>query len=1157
VTVRGESVESGALPDAEERRRIVEDLDTTFFVEAAAGTGKTTALVGRIVALLASGRASLGEVVALTFTDKAAGEMRLRLRADLERARQAASASGEAHPHLDAALEELELAKIATIHAFCGDLLQEHPVEAGVDPLFAVASPDESARLLERAFDDWFQRVLSDPPEGVRRFLRRRPRGRDARGARETLLGAVRTLVEHRDFTASWRRDAFGREAAIDAMMSRLEALAALAKEAAVPDDWLSKNLTNVANWVDENRRREEVRDRDYDALEADLRDLWRPSRKLGWHWKGRNRREFAPGVLRADVVAQRDEAVECLRRLGEDCDADLAACLQPELQPVVERYAEHKRTAGVLDFVDLLIRARDLLVSDTAVREALTRRHTHFFVDEFQDTDPLQAEILLLLASEDPKQRDWRKAVPGAGRLFVVGDPKQSIYRFRRADVAVYEQTKARLREHGACVLMLRASFRATPTIQHAVNAAFAPVMQGAEDGSQAQYVALEAVRAEVPSQPAVVVVPAPQPYGDYGNVVNWMIDASLPDAVGAFVAWLVDESGWTVEEGGERVPVSARHVCLLFRRFKSFRDDVTRPYVRALEARRVPHVLVGGRSFHDREEVIALRNALVAIEWPGDDLSVYATLRGPLFALSDDVLLAWRAEVGTLHPLAPRPGQPPAEVLEVGDALDVLARLHRGRNRRPIADTVSRLLDAVRAHAALAIWPTGEQALANCLRVVDLARRFERGGAPSFRAFVDRLEDEAARGEAEDAPVVEEGTEGVRIMTTHRAKGLEFPVVVLCDPTCNASRETPSRHVDPERSLWAEPLAGCAPRELLEAREVELARDRAEAVRLAYVAATRARDLLVLPGVADHELGDVWLGALHPVMHPSTRSSGEGEPAPGCPPFEGAAVGPRPASARPGNRTPVRAGALTPREGRHRVVWWDPKILPLDVQERVGLRQQRILEADEDGSVAAEGERLHGGWRASREATLAAGATPTWSLVPVTALAEERAAAGARVEVRVEIASRERTGRPSGKRFGSLVHGMLAEVDLRADTGEIARVATLQGRLLDASIEEVEAACSAVAEALAHPILVRAAASDKLRRETPLWLRGDDGRLAEGIVDLAFHEPGEGWTVVDFKTDVELGERRDAYAHQVRLYAEAIAHATGEPAEPLLLVV
>ena len=178
---------NGAHPiDADARQRIVEQLDTTIFVEAAAGTGKTTALVGRIVALVRSGRAALKQIVALTFADKAAGEMRLRLRSELETARAQAEAESAERARLDAALEQLELARIATIHAFCGDLLQERPVEAGVDPLFAIAAPDEAARLFERAFDDWFQAALGDPPVGVRRLLRRRPRGPDARSARAT-----------------------------------------------------------------------------------------------------------------------------------------------------------------------------------------------------------------------------------------------------------------------------------------------------------------------------------------------------------------------------------------------------------------------------------------------------------------------------------------------------------------------------------------------------------------------------------------------------------------------------------------------------------------------------------------------------------------------------------------------------------------------------------------------------------------------------------------------------------------------------------------------------------------------------------------------------------------------------------------------------------
>jgi ATP-dependent helicase/nuclease subunit A len=1147
------------LPDAEARRRIREDLGTTLFVEAAAGTGKTTALVGRIVSLLQAGAGTLDRVVAVTFTEKAAGEMRLRLRAEIEAARVAEPEGSDERRRLDDALEKLELARIGTIHGFCADLLHERPIEAGVDPLFQMASEDEAERLLARAFDRWFEETLSDPPEGVRRILRRRTAGPDAPGPRDRLLTAARSLVEHRDFEAGWSRPPIEREAAIDGVMEHLEALSALSARAEDPDDWLAKNLANVASFVEENRLREAVRGRDHDALEGELRNLAR-TRRIGWHYKGRYRRWFAPDVARQDVLARRDAAKEAIDAMLAAADADLAALLREELRPVVAAYEVLKQRAGVLDFVDLLIRARDLLVNDHAVRRTYQQSFSHFFVDEFQDTDPLQAEILLLLAADDPEERDWRSARPAPGKLFLVGDPKQSIYRFRRADVAIYEATKRRLVGLDAEVLHLTASFRATPSLQQAVNAAFAPHMRGAADGSQAEYVALEPVREEVVSRPGLVALPVPRPYGDYGRVVHWKIDDSLPEAVGAFVQWLVEKSGWTVDDGGSgSVPVAPRHVCLLFRRFKNFGDDVTRSYVRALEARRVPHVLVGGRSFHDREEVLAIRNALCAIEWPDDELRVFATLRGPLFALGDDALLTFRHHHGSLHPLRPTPEDAGDAEAEVADALAVLRRLHRGRNRRPLADTIARLLEAVRAHAGIAIWPTGEQALANCLRTIDRARRFERRGAPSFRAFVEHMEAEAERGDAEDAPVVEEGTEGVRIMTAHRAKGLEFPVVVLCDPTCRATRDQPSRHVDPARGLWAEPLCGCAPADLLENEADELRRDRAEAVRLAYVAATRARDLLVVPTVADTEHQDGWLSVLNDAVYPGAASPGEAEPAPGCPAFGKDAIVGRPRNARR-ERTPVAPGRLRPREGEHRVVWWDPNVLDLDVRNDVGIRQQRILEADERG-VAEEGVRAHERWQAARRETLERGERASLSVSSVTSLAVARAqeAPGASPLEVIEVEG-ARGDRPSGARFGTLVHAALAAVDLDAGAEAIEAVTRLQGRMLGAPVEEVEAARRAVGAALAHPVLSRAARSDALRRETPLLHRLADGSLAEGIVDLAFRESsdaGTQWTVVDFKTDREVGVRLAEYEAQVQLYVDAIARATGEPARGLLLVV
>ena len=212
----------------------------------------------------------------------------------------------------------------------------------------------------------------------------------------------------------------------------------------------------------------------------------------------------------------------------------------------------------------------------------------------------------------------------------------------------------KALLRERGAAVVELTSSFRAVPALQRLVNAAFAPRLVDDRVALQAGYVPLAAYRDERAGQPSAVVLPVPRPYGRWG-FTKTAIEESLPDAVAAFVHWLVKESGWRVTERdrpGEEIPVAARHVCLLFRRFTQWGTDVTQPYVEALEARDIPHMLVGGKSFHQREEVESLRTALTAIEWPDDELAVYGALRGPLFAVGDEALLEYRARIGRLRP-------------------------------------------------------------------------------------------------------------------------------------------------------------------------------------------------------------------------------------------------------------------------------------------------------------------------------------------------------------------------------------------------------------------------------------------------------------------------------------------------------------------------
>lgn len=1154
-----------AFVDAEARRRIRDDLQSTFVVEAAAGTGKTTALVSRIVSIVQSGAGELPGIVAVTFTEAAAGEMKLRLRAALERARVGAANAAE-RAHLDRALAQLEEARISTIHSLCVDLLRERPVEAGVDPLFQVAADDDARRIFDQAFDLWFQRALEAPPPGVRRVLRRRRRGRDASSPREVLREAAFSLLDHRDFPTPWRRDPFDRDTEIDALVEQLRAVAHYATAADRKDDFLSAVFVRIATFVRELDRREAIRPRDHDGLEAELQAL---AGGKEWRWKGGGRWYAYNKHTREEVLEAKDRIKQALDGFAARSEADLAAQLHLELSPLAEEYEALKVRAGRLDFLDLLLRTRDLVRERRDVRADLQRRFTHLFVDEFQDTDPMQAEILLLLAGADPDVSDWTEVRPPPGKLFVVGDPKQSIYRFRRADVALYEAIKRRLVERGAEVLHLVTSFRGAPSIQEAVNASFSLTMNGNEAGTQAHYVPLHPHREGTPGQPAVVALPVPRPYGDYGKPTAWAIERSLPDAVGAFVEWLVRESGWTVTEREDPttpVPVAARHVCLLFKRLQSFGADLTRPYTRALEARGIAHVLVGGRSFHAREEIAAMRAVLSAIEWPDDELSVFAALRGPFFALSDEALLAFSAARGgssPFHALRPFDDLSLTELTQpVADALAILAELHRARNRRPIADTIGRFLEATRAHAGIAIWPTGEQALANVLRLIDLARRFESGGAISFRAFLDWLDDGAEHGQTGEAPVVEQGTDGVRIMTVHKAKGLEFPVVILVDPTAPLGPSNPSRHVDHARKLWVDRIAGCAPIELLERADEVMRRDQEEAVRVAYVAATRARDLLVVPVVGDvrdpSPDREGWLSVLAPAVRPHPQRRRHSSPAEGCPPFRGDSVVERPPTATTNAEDSIAPGAHEPEVGAHRIVVWDPHALKLDRELDVGIRQQAILVADEEGGIGAATARAHDEWQRARTRTAERGAEPTLKTVSATAYARVDASPA---HVPVERVGGDRSGDPRGKRFGTLVHALLAHVQLGAASERNVRVlADAHGRLLGAPATEIEAAVRRVIRALDHPLMQRAAHAERAgrcRREVAVAMASGDG-IVDGSADLAFEDAGSGWTVVDFKTDAEIDpEALATYARQVALYADAIARATGAAAKGVLLSV
>ncbi len=1246
--VRGASLSQDEIPDARSRQIVRESLDDTLVVEAAAGTGKTTELVARLVNLLASGRATVDQVVAVTFTEKAAGELKLRIREELEKARSLpapdsstarrptvkASPAGERpadarRAALDAALAHLEESHIGTIHGFCAELLRERPVEACVDPEFVVLTEAQADRLFDEAFRVWLHEQLASPGEGVRRALRRHaPPWQDEEGDGPIgrLRYAGRELREWRDFSTPWRRDpSFDRVAEIRQLVTELCAFADLTARASWNGDPIYTRTKAVRAFAAEiSTDLPAATDDTYDAWEAQLvdlaadRDLKDVARAHG------ARPQYGGGVARTQVMESYAALMAALERFQLRADADLAALVRAELGTCLARYDALKRRAGALDFLDLLLRTRDLVRDHAEVRRTWQRRFRYLFVDEFQDTDPLQAEILLLLAADEPDDEtgpavrrpshrpvtpagtDWRRVAVRRGALFVVGDPKQSIYRFRRADVGTYQEVCRLLEGQGALRVELTTSFRAVPNIQHFINAAFAPAMTGDRESLQADYVPLSAWRPPLPLlspeagtrggdpgndaaaritpgvpggvQPSVVALPVPKPYGRR-RLSGPAVEASLPDAVGAFVHWLVRESGWTVVErapaddavgsrdataagamgGQRRVPIQPRHVCVLFRRFLSFGQDVTRPYVEALEARGVPHLLVGGKSFHGREEVDTLRAALAAIEWPEDQLSVYATLRGALFAIGEETLLEYWAvhPRRRFHPFDIPEGELPSSVQPVREALQVLRTLHARRNHRPVPDTIADLLEATRAHVTFVLRPAGEQALANVLHVAELARQYEADGGISFRGFVEELREAAERSEAAEAPVLEEGSDGVRLMTVHKAKGLEFPVVVLADITCRINRTTAARALDTEAGLAAVRLVGCAPLELLERQPIEVARDRAEGVRLAYVAATRARDLLVVSAVGDGPYPEHgWLAPLDPALFPPDAQRRTAREAPGCPRFQKDTVLERPDgdpytvnTVHPGLHTisgPVSGPAV-----HHDVVWWDPLALTLDVEGHGGVRRSDLIAKDSADLLDADGLAVYQKWRDRRASAIASGSSPALRVRTMTAWAS----AGEAWPIEdlmpaVDLVRIPSGGEPRayGPRLGALVHAVLAIVPLDSNADAVRSAAAVEARIIGADAEEIETAVALVERLLAHPLLAEAREAEArgaCRREVPVTLTIADDALLEGTVDLAFERDGQ-WTIVDFKTDADVASALDTYRMQVALYAAALSRAS-----------
>ena len=428
------------------------------FVEASAGTGKTTALVNAIAEALAGG-VRVERIAAVTFTHQAAGEMKLRVRQKLEDLQT---------PVTSEALQHLDRAFIGTIHAFCANLLRQRPVEACVDPGFVELDQGQARRLFSRVFRSWIAHRLDAPSPALHRALARLAWRDNLTGPVTDLEVAAWSLAEWRDHAAPWEKREIAREARIGQLLRQARCVAEM-----WPDNeagWARRILVDI---VERLERAQAAGVFDLDDGESEIASVRQRLRNA----------KLSKCTPAGQAWAEFQDAV---KTFAQDADADLASHLRDELWDVVEAYQDAKRESGYLDFTDLLLYARDLLRHEGA-RPELQARYDCVFVDEFQDTDPLQAEILTTLASPE--------------KLFVVGDPKQSIYRFRRADPRVYFDVRERLLSAGAEGRRLSESYRSNETIQAFVNAAFERVIP--------HYLPLSGGPPGPEDQPSIVALP------------------------------------------------------------------------------------------------------------------------------------------------------------------------------------------------------------------------------------------------------------------------------------------------------------------------------------------------------------------------------------------------------------------------------------------------------------------------------------------------------------------------------------------------------------------------------------------------------------------------------------------------------------------------
>lgn len=1109
-------------------------------LSAGAGCGKTFVLTQRFLQHLEPGgeAAALPTLVAITFTDRAAREMRDRVREACQQRLEHC-----APEHVDywlKVLRGLDTARISTIHSFCTALLRSHAIEAHLDPGFSVLEPPLAETLLESATETVIHRLLiaddADATAFVLRFGLERTRDLVRQLARQ------RFRVEWADWThptpdelaERWLRawQQVYRPKLIDEFRGSplVARLRELLQEQEPTHAEMKARCNILREWLNDQI--------EWPNPEAHLAEIREAAKVQGGGGKSVWASEEIFEDVKNSLTALRHDIDQLTRHL-EFPTEDVAiaaefACRGFQLaRQVAEAYELSKSQAGVLDFDDLLLQARNLLRDHPEARVRFARSIRLLLVDEFQDTDPVQADIVRDLCGEALR----------LGKLFLVGDSKQSIYRFRRADPQVFQDLSDELPPDGQ--LLLNRNFRSQPEILNFVNLLFQATLPNYEP-----------------------LVPFHNQQHSPGKTIEFLFATTDIDPLAHAdrkvraddlrereATWIARRIVELLEDPTPRIRVKDKStgqmtlrrvqpgdITILFRALTSVQD-----YEQQLRNYGLEYYLVGGKTFYAQQEVFDLLNLCRCLDNPNDVVSLLGVLRSPFFGLSDDDLQAIHPTDGDWWSRIVQPS--PAYLSEVAQARIAFAGrtlhgLRATKDELTIRELLSAAVSQTGYDAALLLEFLGSRKVANLRKLIEQAATFDGSELFTLKDYVVRLETSVLEETDEAfATTLPEAGNVIRLMSIHQSKGLEFPVVIVADLDRKGPPRSPGAYLHQEWGALVK-LPDRFGREYdhLGLRMLKIDESKAddeETLRLFYVAVTRAADHLILSAGLDPSkpLQSPWMQLLASRFDLNTGQP-QGDPLLGT--FIGA-------------------------ESREAIPNILPHHVPPDAKPVQHRRDQLPLTTFAERFEAAEATP----WPASLAVYPVDTLAPhIWS---VSHLEQHDATLMSWPSPRHETTGEDLA---TAESLGKFLHAVLEQIDYaQPDSWEACctTVHASQNEALDESLLSI-----------AREVLTRLATADfiadwstarQVQRELDFLLPWPQqtkkqkqpptsGDLVSGQIDLLLHNAAGQWSLFDFKTGLVSASRTDAeilapYTFQLGVYAWAVEAWTGQPLHEIALVL